>query len=354
MATEGDYWVTSGALESLERPDGPSGLSVSVIEGVFPLDTQIGAFPSKPCPDVLAAQVFGLSGDPSKHAYAILDAGRIPNLEERLEFRDEQHSCLFRGQAGEDLKGIAPWMVSLGPADRLTRSLFTSSGQPGDLWMNDAAIYVRSHKGFSSRFAHFRKFTKLMNDAGNWSFFRFWEPWMLQVLAMRSERLPALSRMMGRIFGGDIVTVLHRQADLAYAISFEDLEVREPIRLTAYLRGDLSRAVFYKGMLGSAKILFENHQEQIARYGARPRDLWPILFDLVDEALRVGLTDPTLRSRMMLLAVLAFPAPWPAFIETREWRSVAASGNVNQAFEDLCSRIKYQNSRNDIGSWVWW
>ena len=77
-----DYWVQ--APEAVEAPAEPA-LQIDTIEGVEPLDAQLGVAELKTVPDALYEPLFGQPSDARSHTYAILDAAKVPNLPELLE-----------------------------------------------------------------------------------------------------------------------------------------------------------------------------------------------------------------------------------------------------------------------------
>ena len=50
---------------------------------------------------------------PELWVYLLFDAARVPNAAHLLDAYRVQHSCLFRGQPGEDLADVAPWLVAV-------------------------------------------------------------------------------------------------------------------------------------------------------------------------------------------------------------------------------------------------
>lgn len=110
------------------------------------------------------------------YTFAILDAARVLNLPEMLETSGLEHRCLFKGQAYEDLKNVAPWIVRLEDANSFTRNLFTSLDVPWHMWDAEPGIYLRSRGTLDDMWAHFRKFTRVQDEQGKWYYFRFWEP----------------------------------------------------------------------------------------------------------------------------------------------------------------------------------
>lgn len=177
---------------------GKTVLWTEVIENVEPLDTQQGVFPKKTAPDALFNALFGpqdpektnieaAGGDPAAikplNTYAILDAAKVVNLPELLEDSALEHRCLFKGEAYDELKDAAPWLVRLEDGNGFTGNLFTRSEAYWHLWDDEAGIYVRSRRSLDELWRHLRKFTRVQDEAGKWYYFRFWEPrWSWKVI----------------------------------------------------------------------------------------------------------------------------------------------------------------------------
>ncbi|EPX80608.1 DUF4123 domain-containing protein [Litoreibacter arenae] len=185
-----DYWT-----QQCSDPETPSEpfLSFKTIEGVEPLDAQFGVASPKTVPDVLYDLLFGqpkqteselepVRGNATKasplYTHAILDATKVSNLPELLAASGLEHRCLFKGEAYEDMKDVAPWIVRLEDGHGFTCSLFTCSDAPWHLWNSAPGIYFRSSGKLDELWGHFRKFTKVQDDDGKWFYFRFWEPSM--------------------------------------------------------------------------------------------------------------------------------------------------------------------------------
>ncbi len=187
MDDDYDYWT-----EYLQIPSAAPqpALTVETIEEVDPLDDQFGvaapltvpvalqgAMFSQPAPT--EAEVATHGGDPARvpplHTYAILDAAKVRNLPEMLETSSLPHRCLFKGDAYDELKGVAPWIVQLQDGNAFTRKLFTRSNAPWHLWDHEPGIYVRSRSTLDEVWKHFRKFTKITGPDGRRVYFRFWE-----------------------------------------------------------------------------------------------------------------------------------------------------------------------------------
>lgn len=183
------WYVPEGGFPSAEDDAGRSPLQVETIENVEPLDRQFGIQPKKTVPDVLYDTLFG-QPDPTEaeiqaaggnavtpvQTYAVLDAAKVENLPELLGASGLEHRCLFTGDAYDEMKDAAPWVVRLEDGNGFTRRLFTGSEGINGLWDKQAGVYVRSRGTLDDMWRHFRKFTRVRDEAGKWFYFRFWEP----------------------------------------------------------------------------------------------------------------------------------------------------------------------------------
>lgn len=177
------------------EPEQPA-LRVATIVGVEPLDAQIGVFPKKNVPDALhdalfgqpdptAAEIKAAGGNPAAvpplQTYAILDATKVTNLPELLESSGLEHRCLFKGEAYDELKNVAPWIVRLEEGNAFTRNLFTCTTLLSENTSSipekhfSSGMYVRSRSPFDGAWRHFRRFTRVQNEHENWVYFRFWD-----------------------------------------------------------------------------------------------------------------------------------------------------------------------------------
>jgi hypothetical protein len=182
-----DYWTQQAS--SLEKPS-ERQLQIGTIDGVEPLNSQFGITQPKTVPDVLREPLLGqpeptaaelaVEVDPIQipplHTYAILDAARVSDLPELLDASGLEHRCLFRGDAYDELKDVAPWIVRIEAGNSFTRNLFTLSDAVWHLWDKEPGIYIRSRGSLDDMWAHFRKFTRVKDEDGKWFYFRFWEP----------------------------------------------------------------------------------------------------------------------------------------------------------------------------------
>lgn len=186
-----DPWMvgtgSAGTVPAAESKQ--PALRIETIEGVEPLDIRMGVFPKKTVPDVLYDALFGqpdpslaelkaVGGDasavPPVRTYAILDAAKVMNLPELLENSGLEHRCLFKGDAYDQLKDVAPWIIRLEEDNRFTRDLFTRSDAYWHLWAKEPGVYVRSRAALDDLWRHLRKFTRVPDDQGKMHYLRFW------------------------------------------------------------------------------------------------------------------------------------------------------------------------------------
>ena len=188
--------VEMGALEPFTNTDTQQNyLSVEEFP-VAPLNRQSGVWPMKNVPDALyeplfeqpspteaeIAQYGGLEHVPPMKTYAILDAGKFQSGLSEFEDCDLPFRCLFKGDAAEEQKDVAPYLFELSPDSPFIRRLFTHLSDMPErmttvhMWHREPGIYLRSRVDFDDVWKHFRKFTKVQDENGKWYFLRFWEP----------------------------------------------------------------------------------------------------------------------------------------------------------------------------------
>ncbi len=169
------------------------------IADIAPLDDQFGVWPVKNVPEMLLDPLFGqLEPDPSEIAhygdagqvpmmrtYAIIDAAKLQSGFDEIADCGLPDQCLFKGQAVQDLKDVAPYLLELDPSADMTRRLLTHNPKLSEnmttahLWHKEPGIYIRSRIGFDEIWRHFRKFVRIQDENGKWFYFRFWEPSVL-------------------------------------------------------------------------------------------------------------------------------------------------------------------------------
>jgi hypothetical protein len=182
----GDIKVHQQSLEHLSLED---WLIHETLIDIEPLDAQLGVLDKLSVPPSLHPYLFEASPPsleeqdlykhlpqvPALRTYAILDASRVPLLQERLEEANLPFQCLYKSDAEENLKSAAPYLVELKEHHKLTRQLFSQTGMASDLWGQYPGVFFRSRALIDQLATHFRRFTKIKNEQGQWLFYRFWD-----------------------------------------------------------------------------------------------------------------------------------------------------------------------------------
>lgn len=182
----GEIKVQQQSLDHLSLED---WLTHEVLTDIMPLDAQLGVLDKLSVPPSLRPYLFEASPPsleeqdlykhlpqaPALRTYAILDASRVPLLQERLEEANLPFQCLYKGDAEENLKSAAPYLVELKEHHKLTRQLFSQTGMASDLWGQYPGVFFRSRALIDQLVTHFRRFTKVKNEQGQWLFYRFWD-----------------------------------------------------------------------------------------------------------------------------------------------------------------------------------
>lgn len=194
---EGRPVVLGPVLHKGRQGASESYLTIAEFRDVEPLDAQFGVWPLKTAPDSLIEPLFGqpdpteaeikhyggIDKVPPMRTYAILDAAKVFGLVEMIDASGLEHRCLFKGNAAEDYRDVAPYLVEIEQDNSFTRTLFTHHpDQPQEMtsvhmWHKEPGIYIRSRYTFEHLWKHFRKFTRLYSkETDSWRYFRFYEP----------------------------------------------------------------------------------------------------------------------------------------------------------------------------------
>ena len=219
-----DPWVLRPAASPGEPvagslPETPA-LHIARLPRIAPLDSQWGVATPRTVPEALEAAIFSPPAAPDGgpeplHSYAIVEAARVRHLPEILRNSDLAHRCLFKGEAFDSMKEVAPWLVQLREGSSFTRSLFTRSKAHWHLWDSEPALYIRSRASIDQLWQHLRKFTRIRDAHGRWFYCRFWEPKWAEALLVAMK--PAdQARFMAAI---DALIVVQKDGQAA-ALSF--------------------------------------------------------------------------------------------------------------------------------------
>lgn len=167
MSSESDPWKINACSGNY------AGININreTWADVSPLDSQLGVWPKSSVPDVMRAKLF----DATHNTYALVDAARVPEVPELLAETGLPHGCLFRGRAKESLSSVAPWIVEIGPDTRLTREFFTSDRRLQIDQASPPEMLLKTKGQLADLSRHLRRFIRLRDYNGRWSFFRFWD-----------------------------------------------------------------------------------------------------------------------------------------------------------------------------------
>ena len=155
-----------------DHPTGASRLQETLTPAFQPLTTRDPVDAGLPAP--VMDTLFSTT---DANVYAILDAAKCTGLPELLGESGLPHTCLFQGQALDDLGDVAPWLVALRPDAPFTRHLFSDdeTDPPWFLWNKELALFLHSPVSLDEVRAHFRHFTKVSDAQGKSYFFRFYD-----------------------------------------------------------------------------------------------------------------------------------------------------------------------------------
>lgn len=207
---------------------------------VEPLKRQIGVWPKRNVPDKLDEPLFG-EGDEA--AYALLDAACLVGLPQILEASGLPHCCLFKGAAREALAEVAPWLVALTPDSALAREMFTTGKSIWATGTRHPAIFLRTTASLDSLSRHLRRFVRLKDEAGHWSFFRFWDSAVLggYLELQAQEGTSSLCRSFLSPDGHGLTIVLNIDNGTWLVCSGDGSASRQPLLLGTRDRDHLSR-----------------------------------------------------------------------------------------------------------------
>ncbi|MEP3977748.1 MAG: DUF4123 domain-containing protein [Parvibaculum sp.] len=120
---------------------------------------------------------------PSLRTYLLVDATLRKAVSKvfDLDMLDVEVRCLFKGEAAEDWKESAPYLIDM---TLLDAACDDPSQVPAfqrkfvaDHWGHSTGIIIRSSASMEVVWRHFRRFTRVqVEEDMRWSLFRFWDP----------------------------------------------------------------------------------------------------------------------------------------------------------------------------------
>lgn len=115
--------------------------------------------------------------------YFIVDATLRKNITGYfdLDSLDVPIQCLFKGDAAEEMKEVAPYLIDM----TLPEGAWDNKDKVPDFhknffakhWGENTGVFIRTTAPMNEVWRHFRKFTKVqVEEDKRWVFFRFWDP----------------------------------------------------------------------------------------------------------------------------------------------------------------------------------
>lgn len=137
--------------------------------------------------DELKELLFGQQEDGEKvRTYFIVDATLRKNITGvfDLDSIDVPIQCLFKGDAAEELKEAAPYLIDMTLPEGAWKDKDKVPAFHKDFfakhWDQNTGIFIRTPALMADVWGHFRKFTRVqVEEDKRWVFFRFWEPTMI-------------------------------------------------------------------------------------------------------------------------------------------------------------------------------
>ncbi|MEL6680155.1 MAG: DUF4123 domain-containing protein [Pseudomonadota bacterium] len=156
-----------------------------------------------------------LFGDPERRAFALMDASKVPAAREVLAETGLPAASLFQGEAEAVLGDAAPVLIELDKGAEFTRRLFTHDPKLPDemstlhLWHRRAALFLVADLSLDALRAHLRRFTRVADGDGRWSYWRFWEAeGLMDYLTAAQLRDPAAAPTLFATSAGVPVTAV--------------------------------------------------------------------------------------------------------------------------------------------------
>ena len=318
---------------------GHIGISVERVPGFAPIPA--GA-PTGPLPAALAQTAFGGGA----RTVALLDAARLRGLADLAAATGLRPLCLFTGDLAK-AEDAVPWLMALGPGDKLARYLFTDGpdGRPGPwhFWPLGAGILIRTALPDEALRTHLRRFLRATDEAGRAYFFRFWEPTSApHYFANLADRPELIARWfrpregggIEAILAGDPATGLWRIAPQGLADALH--EPRGSFVLTASDMAALTAARTDRDLDHLAGLLIRTFPETV---GLRPR---PEVVTLTRRTVS-RMRDYGFVQRDHLFRLLAWEAHFGPNVEARDpegrLRAICTSDRDEaEKFDDFAAR----------------
>src|SRR5690242_17523404 len=145
------------------------------------------------------------TGEP---VFAVLDAAQDERLPAFLHACETEHASLYEGPEADQLKSVAPYLVTLPKESKLLR-LFFSEG-----WGKNWGIFLSSSSSAAEVRHHLRRFLMVETQDARKLYFRFYDPRVLRVY------LPTCTQEELSAFFGPITRFLVEAEDPATPLEF--------------------------------------------------------------------------------------------------------------------------------------
>jgi hypothetical protein len=120
-------------------------------------------------------KVLSLLYSDGQPVYAVLDAAQEDRLPAFLKAYSVEHSSLYEGDSGEQMKDVAPYVALLPKKSQLLPLLMKEG------WGRSWGIYLNSDADLTKVREHLRRLLTVKDEDGRLLYFRFYDPRVLRV-----------------------------------------------------------------------------------------------------------------------------------------------------------------------------
>lgn len=152
----------------------------------------------------LHQRLFGVGGP----VYAVIDGASVPDFRQQAFAYKPEHVCLLRGELGDDMAEVAPYLVKLEPEGPFMEWVLRRG------WGNHWGTFVLSPADLDLLRRHFRSFLVVHDESGKPLRFRFYDPRVLATF------LPTCNEEEVQKFFGPVQQFLLEGAKSSELISF--------------------------------------------------------------------------------------------------------------------------------------
>ncbi len=95
------------------------------------------------------------------------------------QIRDVEIQCMYSGEAAENMKHVAPYLIELTLPDNLDQHspLNFHENYFEQCWGKNVGVFIRTQAQFETVNKHFKRFLRAIDEeTGKWTFFNFYDP----------------------------------------------------------------------------------------------------------------------------------------------------------------------------------